>query len=118
MLSVRRLSPGDWRIFREIRLAALEDAPHAYSSTLAEWQGENDSEQRWRKRLTDVPLNVVAYLDGVAAGVVGGTSLNDGLSIELISMWVAYERNGFVDAGLSAEKHGPPERRMIFTFEN
>lgn len=115
MLSVRRLSPDDWRIFREIRLAALEDAPHAYSSTPAEWQGENDLEQRWRKRLTDVPFNVVAYLD---TAKVDAESVCLSVREANAAARVAYERNGFVDAGPNAEKQGPPERRMIFTFEN
>lgn len=89
MLRLRRLTPHDWQIFREIRLAALAEAPHAYSSTLAQWQGENDVEQRWRKRLADVPYNAIVYLDDVAAGVAGATSPNDDGTIELISMWVA-----------------------------
>ncbi len=44
---------------------------------------------RWRARLSTVPLNLVAYLDGKPAGMVSGTAANQDGAIELISMWVA-----------------------------
>ena len=89
MTELRRLTPDDWRLFRAVRLAALAEAPYAYGSTLADWQGENDAEPRWRQRLTDVPFNAVAYLGNDPAGVVGATGPNADGAIELISMWVA-----------------------------
>ena len=88
-IRLRRLTPGDWQIFRALRLAALEEAPYAYSSVLADWRGENDSEKRWRARLTTVPYNAVAHLGGVEAGIAGGTTPDDCAQTELISMWVA-----------------------------
>src|ERR1700722_14623539 len=51
--------PDDWRLWRELRLAALTEAPGAFGSTLAEWSGAADTEQRWRGRLESVPLNLV-----------------------------------------------------------
>ena len=48
-----------WRLWRELRLAALAEAPAAFGSTLAEWSGAVDTEQRWRARLEDVALNLV-----------------------------------------------------------
>ena len=89
MTELRRLTPEDWRLFRAIRLAALAEAPYAYGSTLADWQGENDSERRWRRRLTAVPYNAVAYLGDAAAGLVSATGQDADGEIELISMWVA-----------------------------
>ena len=44
MLSMRILTPEDWRAWRELRLLALEEAPYAFSSTIEEWQGAGDSE--------------------------------------------------------------------------
>jgi GNAT superfamily N-acetyltransferase len=70
-------------------LEALREASYAYSSTLAEWQGEGDTEVRWRARLSAVPFNVIAYLDGRVAGMVSGTAADQGGTSELISMWVA-----------------------------
>lgn len=46
------LTPDDWPIWRELRLAALAEAPQAFGSRLADWQGEGDREERWRDRLS------------------------------------------------------------------
>ncbi len=89
MLTLQRLSPDDWRLWRIVRLQALEDAQYAFATSLSAWQGEGDQESRWRKRLEDVPFNVVAAVDGRPVGQVSGTELDDRLSIELISLWVA-----------------------------
>ncbi|HLY00859.1 MAG TPA: GNAT family N-acetyltransferase [Candidatus Cybelea sp.] len=70
-------------------MEALGEAPYAFSSTLAQWQGEGDSEVRWRARLSTVPLNVVADLNRKAAGMVSATAPDRDGMIELISMWVA-----------------------------
>lgn len=51
VLELRRLSPDDWALWRVLRLAALTDAPEAFGSRLADWQGGNDREDRWRDRL-------------------------------------------------------------------
>jgi len=87
-IELRRLLADDWRIWRGLRLAALDEAPHAFRSTLADWTGARDSEDRWRARLTTVPFNQAAYLDGSEAGMVSGADLGDGTA-ELLSMWVA-----------------------------
>ncbi len=89
MIEVRAAGVDDWPLWRELRLAALEEAPYAFSSTLAEWQGAGDKEARWRARLASVRMNLVAYLDGKAAGMVSGTAADRGGTIELVSMWVA-----------------------------
>ncbi|MDQ2841327.1 MAG: hypothetical protein M3Y72_09865 [Acidobacteriota bacterium] len=64
----------DWPLWRKLRLEALEEAPYAFSSTLVDWQGEGDTEARWRARLSTVPLNVVADLNGTVAGMVSATA--------------------------------------------
>ena len=81
--------PDDWRLWRELRLAALTEAPGAFGSTLAEWSGAADTEQRWRGRLESVPLNLVIICDGKPAGMVSATAPDDSGSAELISLWVA-----------------------------
>lgn len=86
---VERITPEDWRLFRELRLAALEEAPDAFSTALAEWQGDGDTQERWRERLENVPFNAIAYLDGAPIGMVSGTKPNESGELELISMWVA-----------------------------
>jgi GNAT superfamily N-acetyltransferase len=93
-ITLRQLSPDDWQLFREVRLAALREAAYAFSSTLEEWQGPNDTQERWRQRLTNVPLNVVAYFNGAPAGMVGATNPSAAGATELISMWVAPHARG------------------------
>jgi ribosomal protein S18 acetylase RimI-like enzyme len=83
------VSPDDWQLWRELRLTALADAPGAFSSTLAEWSGAGDTEQRWRARLEGVALNLVLTCDGEAVGMVSATAPDGDRPAELISMWVA-----------------------------
>lgn len=95
------LSGDDWRLWRELRQQALGEAPYAFSSTLADWQGPRDLESRWRRRLTDVPFNVAARLGGAPAGMASGVAPDARGTVELISMWVApFARGRGVGAAL------------------
>ena len=85
---VRQLSADAWPEWRRLRREALTESAHAFGSTLAEWSGAGDTEERWRSRLEDVAANYVADLEGVAVGMVSGTAVDDG-EVEVISMWVA-----------------------------
>jgi GNAT superfamily N-acetyltransferase len=94
MATLKVLTADDWREWREVRLLALTEAPEAFGSTLAEWQGEHDTEQRWRDRLTDVRHNLHAVngdevLGQVSAYITDGTGV-----VELISMYVRPEARG------------------------
>lgn len=95
MLELRVLGPDDWRVWRELRLAALAEAPYAFGSTLAQWLGEGDREERWRSRL-GIPgsLNVVALLDGAPVAMVSGVPAGTPDVVELISMWVSPSARG------------------------
>lgn len=90
-----RLGADDWPDFREVRLASLADSPGAFGSRQADWV--DATEERWRARLTDVPLTIVARSDGRFVGVVCGMSSGD--HVELISMWVAAGHRGTGLAG-------------------
>jgi len=89
VIALRRVGPDDWREWRSLRLEALREAPYAFSSSLADWQGRGDTERRWRRRLESVPFSVIALLDGAAVGQVSGTACSTNASVELLSMWVA-----------------------------
>lgn len=81
------LGPDDWADWRELRLMALRDAPEAFGAKLADWQGDGDTERRWRSRLGGGTHDLLAYLDGEPAGMVSGMPQDHG--VELISLWVA-----------------------------
>ncbi|WP_437936906.1 N-acetyltransferase family protein [Sorangium sp. So ce341] len=91
MINLRALTSDDWATWRDVRLRALADAPHAFGATLEEW--ENASEDRWRARLA-LPgsHNLVAYVDGGPVGMATGAPFEG--TYELISMWVAPEVRG------------------------
>ncbi|MGA5135368.1 GNAT family N-acetyltransferase [Streptomyces blastmyceticus] len=90
MLELCTLESDDWPLWRELRLAAFAEAPYAFGSTLAEWQGPGDREERWRARLS-IPgaHDLVALLDGLPVGMVSGVPGEEVGNVELISMWVS-----------------------------
>ncbi|SCE73780.1 Acetyltransferase (GNAT) family protein [Micromonospora coriariae] len=95
MIEMTVLAPDDWHTWRELRLAALAEAPDAFGSRLADWQGDGDREERWRGRLS-IPgsHNLVASLNGRPVGMASGVPTPDPLVAELISMWVHPEARG------------------------
>ena len=83
---VRRLPVADWSDFRDVRLAALRDAPEAFGSTAADAERLDAAE--WRRRLAQRAVFLAEFAGqrvGLAAGI-SGDRLGDA---ELISMWVA-----------------------------
>jgi RimJ/RimL family protein N-acetyltransferase len=86
----------DWQDYREIRLAALKDAPSAFSST---WQEEASLtapqwEDRAQRSQDGETRTMVAAVDdtGRWVGLAGGYRPGDrGADTELISMWVTPE---------------------------
>lgn len=94
-MTLQVLTPDDWAAWRDLRLQALAEAPYAFGSSLADWQGEGDSEGRWRARLS-LPgsHNVVALLNTIPVGMATGVPVGDPPVAEVISMWVAPEARG------------------------
>lgn len=90
-MEITRIGPDDWERFREVRLASLADAPAAFGSRHADWV--DAAAERWRDRLTQVELTLLAQESDRVVGVVSGQP--DGEEwVELISMWVAPEARG------------------------
>jgi GNAT superfamily N-acetyltransferase len=94
MVLVRGVTAEDWQILRDIRLAALRDAPSAFGSTYA---GEAAlTEQDWRDRATN-RINFLAYLPEAStaepAGLAGAYVEVPGQA-ELVSMWVSSPARG------------------------
>ena len=65
---VGRLSPDDWRIERDLRLAALSESPFAFGSRLAD--AVLMTEADWKARLLG-QARFAAWRDGVALGTAG-----------------------------------------------
>lgn len=89
-MDTRRLTGEDWRTLRDVRLAALADAPYAYGSTFA---AERDlGEAEWRNRVTTA-LWVLAVRNARNAGLVGVYTPPADTPM-LISMWVGPGHRG------------------------
>ncbi len=65
-VSVRRAEPDDWAALRQVRLAALADAPWAFSSTHGHEAPLGEAE--WRQR-TQTAAWFLAWQDGDTVGV-------------------------------------------------
>ena len=89
---VRTFRRSEWSTYRDLRLRALEDAPDAFGTTLAE--ASEHSDQHWKSRLRNaaeaVDLPLVGEVDGVPQGLAWGR-IEPGQRIEahLYQMWVA-----------------------------
>ncbi|GAB2553970.1 GNAT family N-acetyltransferase [Kribbella endophytica] len=93
MIELQELTPDDWKAWRELRLAALSDAPSAFGSRYEDWVGAG--EDRWRARLS-VPgsYNVIVSVDGAPSGMAGGMPADEEDTRHLVSMWVAPAARG------------------------
>ena len=94
MALVRETALDDWPALREIRLAALQDAPDAFASTYA--REETFDEAAWRARIARGG-SFLAYVPEISAsepvGLAGGYETEPG-TVGLISMWVRPRARG------------------------
>jgi GNAT superfamily N-acetyltransferase len=97
---VRQLAPDDWATLRDVRLAALADAPDAFVMTYAD--AVVLDEEEWRIRTTRSDM-FAAFVGGEAVGLVGLYGPNDAGDHTLIAMWVAPALRGTGVAGALIE---------------
>lgn len=92
-IEVRQIGADSWPVMRDIRLAALRDAPQAFGSS---YQGEVAfGPEDWLGRIRR-GANFLAYAHGPGsppAGIAGGFVPSPGVA-ELVSMWVAPGNRG------------------------
>ncbi|HEY4461040.1 MAG TPA: GNAT family N-acetyltransferase [Streptosporangiaceae bacterium] len=87
MVEVRAVGPEDWRIMRDVRLAALRDAPYAFASTYEREARLAEAEWRRRASTRNSFLAYLPELGGTPAGIAAGFEEEPG-AFELVSMWV------------------------------
>jgi GNAT superfamily N-acetyltransferase len=91
MQGIERVDTDGWRVYRDLRLAALRDAPQAFGARLEIERGRDESD--WRERLAS-RTQFVALGDGRRpVGTVGARQESEE-ETELVSMWVAPEVRG------------------------
>jgi ribosomal protein S18 acetylase RimI-like enzyme len=107
MAVVREVSADEWEMLRDVRLAALSEAPYAFGSTYA-WEAPFTEEQ-WRGRLSSRSVMFFAFAGELAArepAGLAGAYEEDGAA-DLVSMWVrpAARRRGVGEALVTAAAH-------------
>lgn len=87
VLDIRLLGPADWQVLRDIRLRALFDAPHAFTSSYR--REERWSEYQWRQRFRAATW-LVAVERGDVVGIAGLVDDHDhpGEPEHVQSIWV------------------------------
>ena len=94
---VRRIGAGEWRELRDVRLAALRDAPLAFGSSLERELGFDEA--TWRERAAANSAGewiggFFAEVDGEVCGLAGGIVEGEGRVVEVVGMWVCPSARG------------------------
>lgn len=105
--TVRASTADDWETVRRLRLAALRDAPDAFSAMLE--NAERQSAAFWKRRAAaeELPARVglLAFAEDVAVGMaLCIVDSDDATTADVFGMWVAPEarRDGCAAALLAA----------------
>jgi len=101
---VGRIQPEEWQVYRQVRLAALAEAPYAFMSTLE--REKAFGEDAWRQRLASpTAATFIAWRDGEPTGTATG-KLDDPAdeyavpgAWQLVGMWVDPSARGTGIAG-------------------
>lgn len=101
---IRAISGDEWRLWRSLRLRAVEESPDAFRSTLTQESAEADD---WWKELigkaADHPhgLLLVAEADSDPVGMLFGRLDDSGELLDVGAMWVEPElRSGGIGRSL------------------
>jgi GNAT superfamily N-acetyltransferase len=96
-ITVRQATPGDEAVLREVRIAALTDAPEAFGSTLERELARTPAD--WRRWMSPGAVFIL-YDDDKACGLVAGAAREDDpAAVQLMAMWVHPSLRGSGAAG-------------------
>ena len=84
---IRRLTPVDAPILRDLRVLALTDSPDAFGSTLEETRKRSLSDWEWMLRPDGNPYFVFED-DTPHRGLIGALRPDENGTAHLVSMWV------------------------------
>jgi ribosomal protein S18 acetylase RimI-like enzyme len=108
MAAVRRAGPDQWLVYRDLRLAALAEAPQAFSSTLERELAFDD--QVWQQRLGSLAAaTFLAWDSDQVVGMATGKpeDPDDEFAVpgawQLVGMWVSPAMRGTGVAGALVE---------------
>jgi GNAT superfamily N-acetyltransferase len=94
MVLVRETTAEEWKVLRDIRLEALQDAPEAFGSTYADQAALEEAD--WRRAISRGGT-FLAYVreenTAKPAGLVSG-DLEHPNTVQLMSMWVRPQARG------------------------
>lgn len=92
-VAVRAIDASTWRTMRDVRLAALQDAPHAFGSSYEREISFSQDDWLWR---ISQGANFLAYTGGPGSAPVGIVGAFEPLphTAELVSMWVHPQARG------------------------
>ena len=93
VVDIREITQDDWQAMRDVRLAALREAPSAFGSTYA--REAPFTREQWLARISDRAVHYLAYVEAIPepAGIAGVFIEDDG-SPEVVSMWVSPAARG------------------------
>ncbi len=99
-MRIRRIEPNEWEELRNVRLAALQDTPGAFTTRYEEAVDYHDElwQERARAGSTGTDQATFLLVDGeqVRGMVTGLTRPEDPFEVLLVGMWIApaYRRAG------------------------
>ncbi len=98
MVTIRRIAKGEWELFKQVRLAALKEAPYAFGSTYdralerttQSWMDQADGSAQGEMRATFLAFSEDGPV-GITALYRNEKDVNEG---EVLQVWVAPKTRG------------------------
>jgi ribosomal protein S18 acetylase RimI-like enzyme len=92
-MEVRMTGAADWLLLKQVRLAALSNAPTAFGVSFDTAAGYTDEQWQQRSSAMDGPEFWLAFMDGAPVGMIGA-GVSQRHRYNLIGMWVEPDVRG------------------------